>query len=151
MDKMPMPNLSPQPLTASSAVSPRCNPKIILDRVRLMFGCYRKSDANDPETYIVAACAVLSRYPSDIVIAVTDPVNGLPSALQFVPTIKEIKDACDTAENRKAREVESRGWRERAASRPPRSDPPPPGPGQFTYEQAMTAGSPMPVHGRFDR
>lgn len=60
-----------------------------------MFGCYRKGDANDPDTYVAAVTAVLARYPEDIIMRVTHPVTGLPSRQNFLPTVKEVTDECD--------------------------------------------------------
>ena len=66
-----------------------------MERARLLFGCYRRSDAADPETYVVAVSALLSTFEADTVEHVTDPIVGLPAKTNFVPTIKEIKDACE--------------------------------------------------------
>ena len=60
-----------------------------------MFGCYRKGDANDPETYVAAITATLARYPEDVIISVTHPATGLPSQKSFLPTVKEVFDACE--------------------------------------------------------
>lgn len=60
-----------------------------------MFGCYRKGDANDPETYTLAIAAVLAEYTPDVVRQVTDPRSGLPSRLKWLPSVSEVKEACD--------------------------------------------------------
>jgi hypothetical protein len=62
---------------------------------QMLLGCYRTGDAHDPEIYVTAAVAVLSDYPLDIVNAVTDPRTGIPSRIKWLPTIAEIKDACE--------------------------------------------------------
>jgi len=64
------------------------------ERARLLFGCYRTGDANDPETYVAAITAVLARYPEEIITRVTHPVTGLPHAKSWLPTVKEVTDAC---------------------------------------------------------
>lgn len=61
----------------------------------MLFGCYRRGDAEDPEVYLRAAVAVLRGYPEPIVKAVCDPVGGLPSRSQFLPTIYEIGSECE--------------------------------------------------------
>lgn len=66
-------------------------------------GCYRAVDSNDPETYIAAAIAVLSRYPIKIIEAVSSPVTGLPSKLKWLPSIAEIKEACEEYDRFNAR------------------------------------------------
>lgn len=67
------------------------------DRARLLLGCYRKGEANDPETYVAAITATLSRYPEEVITAVTHPASGLPVTLSWLPTVKDVKDACETA------------------------------------------------------
>jgi len=67
-----------------------------------MFGCYRKGDANDPETYTAAVAAVLAQYPPDVVTSVTDPRSGLPGRMQWLPTVKEVRDACEAIVQRSA-------------------------------------------------
>lgn len=68
------------------------------ERARLMFGCYRTGDANDPATYVAAITAVLARYPEEIITQVTHPVSGLPgNGKGWLPTVKEVVDACNEA------------------------------------------------------
>lgn len=61
----------------------------------VLFGCYRRSDAADPETYATAVAAVLAGYSPAIVKRVTDPRTGLPGRSKFLPTVSEVKEACD--------------------------------------------------------
>jgi len=62
---------------------------------KLLLGCYRVGEANDPEVYTAAVIAVLSDYPEHVVRDVVDPRKGLPSKVQWLPTPKEVKDACE--------------------------------------------------------
>lgn len=64
-------------------------------RARLLFGSYRKGEANDPDTYVAAITAVLSKYPEDVIRAVTHPAEGLPVKTDFLPTVKEVRQACE--------------------------------------------------------
>lgn len=64
-------------------------------RAKLLLGCYRTGDANDPETYVAAITAVLARYPEEVITGVTHPVTGLPSKKGWLPTVKEVTDACN--------------------------------------------------------
>lgn len=66
-----------------------------LKAARLLLGCYRQGDANDPEVYITAVVRVLSAYPIDVVERVIDPVTGLPSKLKWLPSVPEIRSACE--------------------------------------------------------
>lgn len=67
------------------------------ERARLLLGCYRTGDANDPETYVAAITAVLARYPESVVTEVTHPATGLPKKKGWLPTVKEVFDACEEA------------------------------------------------------
>jgi hypothetical protein len=68
------------------------------ERAKLLFGCYRTGDANDPETYVAAITAILARFPEEIITQVTHPDTGLPSnGKGWLPTVKEVKDACNEA------------------------------------------------------
>jgi hypothetical protein len=60
-----------------------------------LLSCYRTGDAHDPQMYVAAVVAVLSDYPLDIVTAVTNPSTGIPAKLKWLPTIAEIKTACE--------------------------------------------------------
>lgn len=66
-------------------------------RAKILLGCYRTGDANDPETYVAAITAVLARYSEEIITSVTHPVTGLPSKKDWLPTVKEVHDACEEA------------------------------------------------------
>lgn len=46
---------------------------------------------------MAAITAVLAHYPEDIITRVTHPVTGLPSKIGWLPTVKEVHDACDEA------------------------------------------------------
>lgn len=95
-------------------------------RAKLLLGCYRTGEANDPETYVAAVTAVLAHYPEEVITNVTHPVTGLPSKKSWLPTVKEVSDACaEVAEpiareemrlkqikdQLEAREMEARGER----------------------------------------
>lgn len=98
-----------------------------------MFGCYRKGDANDPDTYVAAVTSVLARYDAEIVKAVTDPYNGLPArkkenGYSGLPDVADVKEACEAEAVRRARLADYA-----SLPRPTvrRLSPPPKGPGAF--------------------
>ena len=62
---------------------------------KLLLGCYRTGDATDPEVYAGAVIAVLADYPDDVIERVVDPRNGIPSRMNWLPTVAEIKSACE--------------------------------------------------------
>ncbi len=70
-----------------------------------LLGCYRTGDANDPEVYISGVVAVLSRYTIEIIREVTDPATGLPSKLNWLPTLAEIHKECDLLSERAKRKA----------------------------------------------
>jgi hypothetical protein len=78
---------------------------------KLLLGCYRIGDANDPEIYTAAVMAVLAEHPEDIMRAVVDPRAGLPARSQWLPTVKEVRDACAAATPRQSFTAE---WDQRA-------------------------------------
>jgi hypothetical protein len=65
-----------------------------------MFGCFRKTEANDPEIFLAAAVTILAEYPRSIIDYVTDPRTGIPSEQIFPPNPYEIREACKRAERR---------------------------------------------------
>lgn len=46
---------------------------------------------------MAAITAVLARYPEEVITAVTHPVTGLPSKKGWLPTVKEVTEACADA------------------------------------------------------
>jgi hypothetical protein len=60
-----------------------------------LFGYFTRSDANDPETFIAGATAMLANYPETVVNAVCDLLRGLPATHKFLPAISEIREACE--------------------------------------------------------
>ena len=85
--------ISVEKLPASTAQQERRS-SYAAERARLLLGCYRTGDANDPETYVAAIGAMLSKFPEEVITQVTHPVTGLPSKKSWLPTVKEVHDAC---------------------------------------------------------
>jgi hypothetical protein len=65
------------------------------ERAGLMFGCFPRGQANDPEIYTMAIAAVLAEYPREVILAVTDPRSGLPRKVKWLPSVAELAEACD--------------------------------------------------------
>ena len=38
---------------------------------------------------------MLSAYPDDVIMAVTDPYTGLPSTVSWMPSVAELKKSCE--------------------------------------------------------
>jgi hypothetical protein len=62
-----------------------------------LLGCYRTGDANDPETYVAAVTATLARYPREVITSVTHPVSGIVSEVKWLPSVMEVREACERA------------------------------------------------------
>jgi hypothetical protein len=86
----------------------RSTPEFVTQRVELLMGCYRRGQAENPTVYVSAIAAVLSRYSPAVIRIVTDPVKGLPSKCDFLPTVKEVFDACEAETAPERREAERR-------------------------------------------
>jgi hypothetical protein len=46
---------------------------------------------------VAAITSILSRYPEAVITEVTHPATGLPKKKSWLPTVKEVSDACDDA------------------------------------------------------
>jgi hypothetical protein len=79
----------------SVSTPPAPTAHLAAEKARQLFGCYRKGDANDPEVYVGAITLLLSTYPEDIINSVTHPVHGLPSRLKWMPSVAEVREACE--------------------------------------------------------
>jgi hypothetical protein len=85
------------PGKTSATLPAKCSQKLAAARAMILMGCYRKTDANDPEVYVAAVVAVLTRYLPEVAIAVTEPATGLPSKAKWLPSIAELVEACNEA------------------------------------------------------
>lgn len=90
-----------KPLTISSEDLPASTARqealtsYAAERAKLLLGCFRTGEANDPVTYVAAVTAILARYPEEIITTVTHPATGLPKGRNWLPTVKEVFDACE--------------------------------------------------------
>lgn len=66
-----------------------------LRRAEMLFGCYRKDEANNPEIYTAAIAATLRGFETKVIDLVTDPRTGLPSRCKWPPSVSEVKEACE--------------------------------------------------------
>jgi hypothetical protein len=72
----------------------------------VLFGSYRRGDANDPDAYVAAIAAVLSGYEPDLVREVTDPRTGICTTekyMSFMPNAGELKVYCEGVAARRER------------------------------------------------
>src|SRR5262245_52312013 len=66
-------------------------------KVATIFACYRKDEAHNPEMYAAAVTAVLSDFPQEVIDFVIDPRTGILGTSKFMPSVAEIKEACENA------------------------------------------------------
>jgi hypothetical protein len=67
-------------------------------RAEVLFGCYRRGDANNPDGYVAAIAAVLTLYDFEIMRDVTDPRTGIQTTEKFaafMPNAGELKIYCE--------------------------------------------------------
>ena len=100
-------NWKPLSVAASKTLSPDSRKQKsefekaqVMRAARSLLGCYRTGDANDPEVYISAIVRVFSVYSIDVIHAVADPLTGLPSRVKWLPTVVEVREACEEAQHR---------------------------------------------------
>jgi len=84
-----------------------CQADIATRRAGILLACFRKGDAENPEIYVGAVASVLSCYPEPIAYRVTDPRTGLAGRSQWLPTVAEVRAACE-AEMAPTRAAEAR-------------------------------------------
>lgn len=84
-------------------------------RVADMLGFFRQGTAGDPERYVAGIAAMLAQYPENVILLVTDSMRGLPAKLDWLPTLREVREACEremepirAAQEREARFAETR-------------------------------------------
>jgi hypothetical protein len=77
-----------------------------MERAKVLFGCYRRGDANDPDQYVASIAAVLTLYEPDLVREATDPRSGISTDEKFcnyMPNSGQLKVYCDAIRDRRAR------------------------------------------------
>ncbi len=80
--------------------------ELAVERARLLFGSYRKTDANDPDTYVAMIAATLASYQEWVILEATHPRTGIQFTDKFKtwpPNPGELKEFCDDLSKRAAR------------------------------------------------
>jgi hypothetical protein len=85
---------SAQHLTTSSKNSRKAM-ALALYHSKLILGCYKTDEVSDPNVYVTAVAALLTRYPADIGVRLSDPKDGIAGRIKWLPTISEIRDECE--------------------------------------------------------
>jgi hypothetical protein len=80
--------------------------KLASKRATLLLGCYRRSDAIDPEIYIRAIACILASYDDWVIVEATHPATGIQATEKFKawpPNSGELKQFCADMATRAAR------------------------------------------------
>lgn len=56
-----------------------------------LIGFYPTINASDPQTYAAGLVQIFCAYPEFLVAQAIDPVHGLPSECDYLPTIAKVK------------------------------------------------------------
>lgn len=97
-----------QRATSAGTSPPSMNQRLAYanQRAEVLFGCYRRGDANDPDRYVAAIAAVLSTYDFELIREVTDPRTGIctdEKYMSFMPNAGELKRYCEAVAVRQER------------------------------------------------
>jgi len=80
--------------------------KLATERVKILLGCYRRSDAIDPEIYIASNACILAGYDDWVIVEATHPRTGIQATEKFKswpPNSGELKDFCEVMAKQAAR------------------------------------------------
>jgi hypothetical protein len=106
---------------------------MISRQVSIMLAGYRAADFNDPSIAYAQFGSVLENYSDATIAYVTSPLTGVQSRCKFLPTIADLKEACEAVKEKdNARYKSSRAVEETLARRKPDINYPAPktGPGR---------------------
>ena len=98
-----------------------------MERAKVLFGCYRRGDANDPDQYVASIAAVLTLYEPDLMRQATDPRSGISTNEKFcdyMPNSGQLKVFCDEMRDRKHRYDRLASTSYRPSTTPPIDDTP---------------------------
>jgi hypothetical protein len=113
-------------------------------------GCYRRDEAQNPETFAAALTLVLADYPKEIAEYAADPRTGIVTQYPLgLPNIGQIKEFCDGVQTRQDRIERYSKLKPMPRQKVPKKE------GQFTYgeflEWAEKHGKPARPVGRFEQ
>ena len=144
---------SAKPLSGSESKTSSSPPDLDYFRVKAkaICGCYRRDEAQDPETFAAALALVLSEFPRSIVDYAADPRTGIVTKYPMgLPNVGQIRDFCEGIQASR-----DRAERYRTLRPAPPVAPPPKKEGQFTYGEfldwAEKTGRPARPIGFFER
>ena len=100
---LPQPaGLTKPPSVSSPSISPG-RTEWITTQVNLLFGSFRKADADNAEVFSAGCVRLFANYQPDIVAYVVDPLTGLPGRSEWLPSLRAVKQALDERHDEIAR------------------------------------------------
>lgn len=90
--RKPQTGLSNEPKKENSPSD--LDPAYCLKASRVLFACYRRDEAADPELYCAAVAATFAGFSKQVVDHVSDPRTGIASELKFLPAVAEVRASC---------------------------------------------------------
>lgn len=89
----PFPTL-PKDLPPSSPLSLVAGSLLASEKAALLAGQFRRSEADDPDTFIASWTLVMQDFPPMVLDHVCHPAKGLAIRSHWMPTVKEVREAC---------------------------------------------------------
>ena len=88
-------SLKSEQVLMDPAKLPRPTPQYVTMRVEGLLRSYPQAKPDDPKTYILGICAILTGYPQEVVDYVTAPVTGIQTRIKHHPVQAEVRAACE--------------------------------------------------------
>lgn len=110
-DPLSEPSTTPGAISSigSEVSTPQRQAEYATERAMVLFGAYRRGDANDPDAYVASIAAVLALYEPELMRWATDPRTGISTTekfASFMPNSGELKAFCDAEAARRRRVAE---------------------------------------------
>lgn len=75
--------------------SAKCPLEVALNYSEELFSAYPQRDFAQPAVFVSGVVATLMRYPESVVKRVCSVSTGLPQTTRFLPSICEVREACE--------------------------------------------------------
>ncbi len=62
-----------------------------------LYDFFREGKMQDDRSFIMGVALTLSQYEDRVIRRITSPLKGIPSTSRFLPSIAEVREACDAA------------------------------------------------------
>jgi hypothetical protein len=89
---------------------PRMTELEALEQVREFLGSFRRGELIDPVIFGRNMAKIFTCYPRQIALVVCDPVKGMPSMQDWIPSLAQVKAACDAEIAQLHRIIRFRNW-----------------------------------------